>query len=182
MTKVSKVYQIMFFILLLLFFVEVVMLFSQIDLIPFVIIGFVCGLSIILRNSSEDFFNNENIIKDTKLVLRVISLSVIDILLFASFFVLGIENIANCVVTLLHTSKLIRFAIYGFIFPLITSYFMTWFWTDNKPNLSIFYAVVMPNTMGSFYRILFFNLLVGIGVCVLWVDYFNIVNMLLKFF
>jgi hypothetical protein len=85
-------------------------------------------------------------------------------------------------VNLLNTSKLIRFAIYGFIFPVITSYFMTWFWMDNKPNLSIFYAIVMPNTMGAFYKILFFNLLVGIGICVLWADYFNIVNMLLKFF
>ena len=182
MTKVNKVYQMMSFVLLILFFVEVVMLFSQIDLIPFVIIGFVCGLSIILRNSSEDFFNNENTIKDTKLIFRVISLSIIDILLFASFFVLGIENMAAWFVALLNGSKLIRFGIYGFIFPLITSYFMTWFWTDNKPNLSIFYAIVMPNTMGSFYRILFFNLLVGIGVCVMWADYFNIVNMLLKFF
>ena len=182
LTKISKVYQWFGFIALIVFFIEMVMLFSQIDLIPFIVMGFICGLSIILRNTSDDFFYNENNVKDAGLVFRFIFMMLIDILLFGSFFVIGIDNIALWVSTLLNDYKIIRFVVYGLIFPFITSYFMTWFWTDSKPNLSIFYAIVMPNTTGAFYKILFVNLLVGIGVCVMWEDYFNIVNMLLKFF
>lgn len=182
LAKMSKVFQGLGFLAIIILFIEMVMLFSQIDLVPFIIIGLVCGLSIILRNSSEDFFNNENTIKDTGLVFRFVFVAIVDILLFSCFMVLGIENIANWISFLFHNYKIVRFAFYGLICPIITSYFMTWFWTDNKPNLSILYAIVMPNSMGAFYKILFVNLLVGIFICVCWSDYFNIVNGLLKFF
>lgn len=182
MTKISKVFQIMTLSLLVLFFVEMVMLFSQIDLVPFIIIGFTCGLSIILRNNSDDFFYNENTIKDTGIVFRFILIAIIDILLFSCFLAIGIENIAQWVLSLLNSVKVVRFLFYGILFPLVTSYFMTWFWTDNKPNLSILYAIVMPNSMGTFYKILFVNLLIGISICVFWSEYFNIVSGLLRFF
>ena len=182
MTKISKVFQILGVGSLIIFFVEMVMLFSQIDLVPFIVMGFICGLSIILRNTSEDFFNNENTIKDTNLIFRFVFIAIIDILLFSCFLVLGVDNIASWFFVLLNEYKIVRFFIYGLVFPFITSYLMTWFWTDNKPNLSILYAIVMPNSMEVFYKILFVNLLVGIFICVCWSEYFNIVSGLLKFF
>ena len=182
MTKISKIYSSMLFGLLVLFFIEMVMLFSQIDLIPFIFIGFVCGLSIIFKNNSEDFFYSESTTKDTKIIFRVILLTIVDMLVFALFILLGIGNIADWVITLLTDYKVVRFALYGVVFPLITGYFLTWFWTDNKPHLSVLYAIVMPNSMGTFYKILFVCLVIGLLVCVFWTDYFSLVNTLLRFF
>ena len=182
MTKVNKVYQIMMFVLLILFFIEMVMLFSQIDLIPFIFMGVVCGLSIIFKNNSEDFFYSEANSKDTKIILKIILLTIIDLLIFGCFILLGINNIANWVITLLTDYKAIRFLLYGVVFPLIMGYFLTWFWTDNKPHLSVLYALIMPNSMGTFYKILFVCLVIGLLVCVFWTDYFSLVNTLLRFF
>ena len=182
MTKINKIYQVMMFSLLVLFFIEMVMLFSQIDLIPFIFIGGVCGLSIILNNNSEDFFYSESMGKDTKIILRIILLSIVDMLLFCCFLLLGIESLSTWIIGLLTDYKIVRFALYGFIFPLIAGYFLTWFWTDNKPNLSVLYAIVMPNSMGTFYKILFICLVIGLLVCVFWTDYFSLVNTLLRFF
>lgn len=158
------------------------MLFSQIDLIPFIFIGITCGLSIILKNNSDDFFYSENTTKDTKLVFKIILLTIVDLLVFSCFILLGIENIATWVISLLTDYKVVRFALYGLIFPIITGYFLTWFWTDNKPHLSVMYAIILPNSMGSFYKILFGCLVVGLLVCVFWTDYFSLVNTLLRFF
>ena len=52
MTKVGKVFQVFFFISVFIFFIELTMLFSQIDIVPFIAIGVLGGLTIFLRNSS----------------------------------------------------------------------------------------------------------------------------------
>ena len=182
MTKVSRVFQVMNISLLVLFFIEMVMLFSKIDLIPFIIMGIVCGLIIILNNTNEDFFYNDVVVKDTSLIFRFIFLALIDTLLFCSFLVLGIENMAVSIISLLCVSKLFRFVIYGFIFPLLISYFVSWFWTENKPNLSIWYALIMPNSMGIFYKVFFVFLMLGILICLYWEKYFVLISLITQFF
>ena len=182
MTKVGKVFQVFFFISVFIFFIELTMIFSQIDIVPFIAIGVLGGLTIFLRNSSDDFFNAENNYKDSKLIIKFILLTILNILIFSIFILLGIENIALFILNLLHSVKIIRFILYGLLFPVVISYLLTWFWTDNKPNLSILYAIVMPNSVGAFYRLLFFNLFIGAFVCIFWDNYYSIVDGLLRFF
>ena len=159
-----------------------VVLFCGIDLLPFLAIGIICGLVIILRNSSEDFFYGSGDITDTKIVLKFIFFACLNIFIFSMFMLLGIENIANMAINLLNTNKFVRFGLYGLIFPIIISYFISWFWYDEKPNLSIFYALTAPNTMGLYYKLFLILSGVGLFICVNWVDYYAIVGSLLRFF
>lgn len=178
----NKVFQTLNLVMVVIFFIQMVVLFCGIDLLPFLAIGLICGLVIILRNSSEDFFYSSGESGDTGTILKFIGLACLNIFVFSMFILLGVENIANMAINLLDSSKLFRFTLYGLIFPMVISYFIAWFWYDEKPNLSLFYALTAPNTLGLYYKL--FLILSGIGlfICVNWVDYSDIVSSLLRFF
>ena len=56
MTQTNKIFNFLNTFMLIIFFIEMLILFLNIDIIPLLLIGVVCGLIIIIRNSNDDFF------------------------------------------------------------------------------------------------------------------------------
>ena len=71
----NKVFQTLNLVMVVIFFIQMVVLFCGIDLLPFLAIGLICGLVIILRNSSEDFFYSSGESGDTGTILKFIGLA-----------------------------------------------------------------------------------------------------------
>ena len=55
-----------------------VVLFCNIDLIPLILIGIVCGFIIIIRNSNDDFFYATGEIKETRVIFKFIFMSIVN--------------------------------------------------------------------------------------------------------
>ena len=182
MTQTNKIFNFLNTFMLIIFFIEMLILFLNIDIIPLLLIGVVCGLIIIIRNSNDDFFYGSTEVTETKSIFKFIFFSLLDILIFTIFLIYGIENISNVLIYLLNSSHIFRFVLYGVIFPIILSYFMAWFWMDSKPNLSILYALIAPNSLGTYYKFLFANLCVGLLVCMNWETYYSFVSYFVNFF
>ena len=180
MSKTTKIFKITTIVSLILLCIEIIMLFSQIDLIPIIIMGISCGLIIILRNRNEDFLYSENNYSDVNLIISTIFLLMLDLFLFISFILLGVDNLALYIIGILNTNKFIRFILYGIVFPYIISYFIVWFWSNDKPKTFLIYSFILPEKYGYTLKIVFLNFIIGLAICVFWKDYFSIATLLIN--
>ena len=75
-------------------------------------------------------------------------------------YLFGGEFLGGVILTLINGSKIIRFLMYGALFPNLFTYTVTWVYTDIKP--------VQMENINIFLKLLFISLSIGLLVCINW--------------
>ena len=175
MTKISSFFQKLNIFLFLILFLEGVILFSEIDILPILFIGVICGFIIVIRNRNGVLLEDNVYISDIKSILTFLIFSLVVVLVFLAYLTKGVSVISSIVLSLLNDYKWFRFLIYGVVFPLIFTYLMLWCWSDVKPFSD-------RVDIELFMKIILINLFLGIIVCINWEGYLNIANFILSIF
>lgn len=176
MSRVQSIFKGLNILVLILFIIECLVLFCEIDLFPMLFVGFICGFLIVLKNRKGVFFTDLINEKDVKHIIFFLILSFLVVLLFVSFSIFGISNISSYILLNLTGNKIFRFFVYGLLFPCIISYLMIWCWSDEKPT-HLTYSI-----MGSGSKFLFANLFIGILICMNWEFYIGLSSSFLQIF
>ena len=152
-----------------LLFIELLIIFWNVDILPFLVISLTSG-GVILYNyltiykdddtvDSSDFLHKSTK-KENIIFLFLILLT---ILLFSLICFIDNKLVGELLLGLLNNSIYIRFMLYGIIYPIIFSYFVTWTYTDIKP--------IHPDNLIIYSKILFVSACVGLLVCIFWEKY-----------
>lgn len=168
MSKINTVFKRISYIFGIIFIIELFTLASFIDLIPFFFTGLISGIIIAIKHRSDD-----DTLKDISIfrndifsIIFTLLLCFITVIIGILFAIIGVKNIANSILVLLNTSIYFRFAIYGFLFPIINTFFINWCVTGYSPFEHISVSV--------FTWVLVITLFIGLFLCMLW-DYYYIV-------
>lgn len=163
-------------LLLFLFIIELFMIFSGVDLIPLFLIAIVGGLILFLRHK-EDFESGEDY-NDVKGILTFVLSGIAIALVFITILYYGVEVIDGYILNFLNTNNIFRFVLYGLVFPFVLSYFITWFWLDEKPiSISNKYINCL-----TFPKVLLVSLIIGVCVCIFWEKYMGLAILVVGLF
>ena len=175
MSKFSKVFKYIFYVFLVVFGLEILTLFVNIDIIPFIFTGLICGIIIAIKHRSEGTLADIVLFKnDIVNIIVMLLMCFITILIGALMIFYGLKDMSAYIVNLLNTSIYFRFAVYGVLYPLINIFLIYWCVT----GVSIFefaklnYVVIIGLS----------NLGIGLAICMLWDKYAIFSNFLLSFF
>ena len=140
------------------------------------ICGFVCGIFVIVNNIGKKNSDSSVTIQqgNTLSIISFLILSFIISLIALIYVLRGLPFIWESFSTLLTNSKIFRYIIYGLIYPIISSLFITYSFTDINPFEEL--------RIDVFFVILFITLFVGIIVCLNWTWYINIASYLVNIF
>ena len=119
MTKISSFFQKLNIFLFLILFLEGVILFSEIDILPILFIGVICGFIIVIRNRNGVLLEDNVYVSDIKSIITFLIFSIVVVLVFFTYLTTGVSVISALVSSLLNDYKWFRFLIYGVVFPLI---------------------------------------------------------------
>lgn len=174
MSKVQNIFKGLNTLVLILFSIEFLVLFCEIDLFPILFTGFICGFLIVLNNRKGVFFTDLVSEKDVKHIIFFLIISFLVVSLFVLFLIFGISNISSYILAQLMNNKIFRFFVYGFLFPCFISYLMIWCWSDEKPT-HLTYSI-----LGTGSKFVFVNLFIGILICMNWEYYIGLSSSFLR--
>ena len=174
--KVMKVFDKLSTVVFWLFCLEYLVLSCELDLFPSCLIGVMCVAALYIKSKSEtDILYQEEKYSQVRQIIKFLMLSLFVIIIFLIFVTFEISTISSYILVALTNSKVLRFVIYGLIYPLITSYLMFYCWSNEK---AIDSEGITTNP--QFYYILIANLYIGFIICYNWNLYLSISQMFLK--
>lgn len=162
--------------------IEYIIFTCSVDLIPLIFGILVCGIFVIVRSRNDNDLGDgvENVIissgeeSETLSIVLMIILSFFVVSIMVIFGIVGLNNLWETFSITLSNSHIFRYVIYGLIYPLFLSYFMTYTYTDvNTMN------TLLINVFGIFLLI---NLFIGLIICMNWGMYLNIANFVVNIF
>lgn len=153
-------------IILCMFIVEILYLFWTVDILPFIMIATGC-IGCLVYNyfrvyRDEDTVEMSDLLHTSTFQENIIYACIFAFSLFILFmiYLFGGEFLGEVILTLINGSKIIRFLMYGALFPNLFTYTVTWVYTDIKP--------VQMENINIFLKLLFISLSIGLLVCINW--------------
>ena len=174
--KVMKIFDKLSSIVFWLFCLEYLVLSCELDLFPSCLMGVMCVAALYIKSKSEaEVMYQEEKNSQVRQIIKFLMLSLFVIVIFLIFITFDISVISSHILTVLTNSKIIRFIVYGLIYPLINSYLMFYCW-DNEQAINSEGITTNPH----FYYILIVNLYLGFIVCYNWDLYLGLSQMFLN--
>lgn len=123
--KVMKIFDKLSSIVFWLFCLEYLVLSCELDLFPSCLMGVMCVAALYIKSKSEaDVIYQEEKNSQVRQIIKFLMLSLFVIVIFLIFLTFDISVISSHILIVLTNSKIIRFIVYGLIYPLINSYLM----------------------------------------------------------
>lgn len=171
--KFSKYINLFLFSVLI---IEYLLLTCAIDLFPLLFCGVVCGFFIIVNNRNKMRQSSHVIIsqEETSSIVSYIVLTFVVLLIMGIYIIRGLPAIWGSFSLWLDNSHIFRYVIYGLIYPILSSLFITYCITDVNP-----FEQLMINV---FIIVLFITLFMGLGICMYWESYRGIAGFLVNLF
>lgn len=174
--KVMRVFDKLSTIVFWLFCLEYLVLSCELDLFPSCLIGIMCIAAMYIKSKSEvDIIYQEERHSEVRQIIKFLILSLFVIVIFLIYLTFDIKVISSYILIALSNFKIIRYVLYGLIYPFITSYLMFFCWSNEKAINSDGIT-----TNPHFYYILIVNLYVGFLVCYNWNLYVGLSQMFLN--
>lgn len=162
--------------LMFVLIIEYILLTCTVDLYPLLLCGFICGVFVIVNNRGKSDNDSSVTIRQGG-TLNIVSYIILTFIVFVIAFIYvirGLPIIWGSFSYLLDTSRIFRFVIYGLIYPVVSTLFITYSVTDTNP-----FEQLMINV---FIVVLFITLFLGIIICMNWEWYINLASYLVNIF
>ena len=163
--KIARYFNIFLMTILVL---EYICFNCTVDLIPFTACSIVCGICILSHNKQEEYqdgYTTVTVQRGEEIgIVSYLILSVIVLLIGFVFVIRGLPVLWETLIYMLNNFKVFRYIIYGLLYPVIFSTFITYCYTETNPMEQLHVDV--------FFILLFVTLFIGIGICMNWESYF----------
>lgn len=174
--KVMKVFNKLSTVVFWLFCLEYLVLSCELDLFPSCLMGIMCVACLYIKSKSEtEFIYQEEQKNDVREIIKFLLLSLFVIVIFLIYLTFDISVISMSILNILNNFKIVRYLLYGLIYPFILSYLMFYCW-DNEQAINSEGITMNPH----FYYILISNLYAGFIVCYNWNLYLSLSQMFLN--
>jgi uncharacterized membrane protein len=171
-----KIFDKLSLIVFWLFCLEYLVLSCELDLFPSCLMGIMCVAALYIKSKSDvDIVYQEEKNSQVRQIIKFLMLSLFVIMIFLIFITFDISVISSYILVVFTNSKIIRFIVYGLIYPIITSYLMFYCWANEKAIDS-----EGLTTNPHFYYILIVNLYIGFFICYNWSYYLNLSQLFLS--